>query len=840
MTRVSAMPQDAFAPDSPNEEASGSLWNVVRDAMAGRWLYAAILGIVLGGGLATAGFLMTEPEYTAVAYIQVSSRTDYVLEDIQEHRLADVDAFVNQQARLMQNHRVLSTAIGSDFDLIGPVMSKLSGGSDKAGPYIPDQTLSDLGWRLDDGLSRYRANLGIRTGRRDENLITISYSSPIADEAHAAVASLVAAYQESYGQVFSEDISRRIGALESQKERLEVLVKDKRESRAGTLNGTVLLGNPRRANERAHDRLERIDDQIDFYDRILKRRQTETETEAEEPASEAADELDELETTDPSDTSDTSDTSEATDAPGAPGADTSAADGTAPDAENDAEEPPTPFDSTREPTNRELDQFDPLLGRQRAEVELLRQNYEDLKANYSPGFWRLDDALIAWTRAQSDFETKRFKVIERWRDEQERLASLQVSDGGFEPTLPETSSTDEIRAALGTLNEARDGIIAEISRISRFTSDVEQLEAEILDLEGQLDVVAERLSGLKIETNADFSAISRRITVTPAEEPRVPSSDKRRKLAAVGLMGGLGVGFGLFFVLGTLDRRAFDSTQLRGKEHRRPFLGTIPDMEQRVDDEVDANALAASCVHQVRNRIDAVRSADEGLVLAVSSPQQGDGKTSVAVALGHSYARAGFSTILVDCDLIGEGLSLAMGLRDRVGIRESLLAGRITNEIVADVAANLSVLPCGSTRGFGPESVRRASLMNLIRELRSVYDVVIVDSGPMPGSIESIPVAMSVDGVVVVIRRGRQQSVLDSCIESIESTGTPCFGVVLNRARPSDCERMVSASAISLPVEESRKRRLVLAGGAGEKLTSALGSEGDDFAEFDGDDEGPR
>ena len=131
---------------------------------------------------------------------------------------------------------------------------------------------------------------------------------------------------------------------------------------------------------------------------------------------------------------------------------------------------------------------------------------------------------------------------------------------------------------------------------------------------------------------------------------------------------------------------------------------------------------------------------------------------------------------------------------------------------------------------IGPESIRVRELRGLIARLGAFFYVVIFAGGPMPGSIESIPLVAAVDGVVIVMRRGRQRGALDACVEAIRDAGGHVFGVVLNRARPADCESMVSASAVSLPVADGRRRRMAALADGGMRLSSALRSEGGDDA----------
>ena len=71
----------------------------------------------------------------------------------------------------------------------------------------------------------------------------------------------------------------------------------------------------------------------------------------------------------------------------------------------------------------------------------------------------------------------------------------------------------------------------------------------------------------------------------------------------------------------------------------------------------DAVVLASDCVHRLRGRIESRRAPEKGYSIMVSSPFQGDGKTTLAVSLGWSYAESGYKTLLIDADFVGRAMT---------------------------------------------------------------------------------------------------------------------------------------------------------------------------------------
>lgn len=73
----------------------------------------------------------------------------------------------------------------------------------------------------------------------------------------------------------------------------------------------------------------------------------------------------------------------------------------------------------------------------------------------------------------------------------------------------------------------------------------------------------------------------------------------------------------------------------------------------------------------------------------------------------------------------------------------------------------------------------------VLRELRTAYELVVIDSPPLAESSESLPIAHRLDGVILVIRAGRTNSDLaEAAKRSIEGVGARLLGVALNTRFP--------------------------------------------------------
>ena len=92
---------------------------------------------------------------------------------------------------------------------------------------------------------------------------------------------------------------------------------------------------------------------------------------------------------------------------------------------------------------------------------------------------------------------------------------------------------------------------------------------------------------------------------------------------------------------------------------------------------------------------------------------------------------------------------------------------------------------------FAPAALRR-----LLTEAKKHYEIILIDSGPVLGSIEATPVCAASDGVVLTVSRGQQRPVVEKAIQHLQSIGARFAGVVFNRAQSKDFARSISGISL--------------------------------------------
>jgi len=245
-----------------------------------------------------------------------------------------------------------------------------------------------------------------------------------------------------------------------------------------------------------------------------------------------------------------------------------------------------------------------------------------------------------------------------------------------------------------------------------------------------------------------------------AEPPAKPSSPHGALLLAASVLAGLVAGAVLAWARETMATTFRTEAEVQAIL-RLPCIGAIPTLRAPLGLDVGAvrgewmeamakeGSMGARQLAQLRGRL-RVAAACPRLV-AVTSVRPGEGKSTLALALARSAARAGERVLLVDCDLWRRNLSRIMQADDAPGLSE-LLGGHGDTQGLAfrDELSGLAFLPAGHARDgrrVGDLAVK-ASTEGWRRE----YDLIVLDAPPVLASADALLLAEMAEGILLCIR----------------------------------------------------------------------------------------
>lgn len=285
--------------------------------------------------------------------------------------------------------------------------------------------------------------------------------------------------------------------------------------------------------------------------------------------------------------------------------------------------------------------------------------------------------------------------------------------------------------------------------------------------------------------------------------PVRPSSPKLLINLAIGIVLGLGMGLVVVFVKELVDVRIQSPEELKRLGHTP--LAAVVGMDHELQKLTSGGKIVggqggkkgldshlitysypfssvAESYRQVRTHLQFAKQGTMPHVILISSPAPGEGKSTTAANLAIAVAQNGRKVLLVDGDLRKPILEQLFGVKKEPGLSE-LLTGRATlsGAIQKTLVENLSIMVCGAIPPNPAEVLGSEKMRGLIEQVRSDYDVVLLDSSPLLAVTDPSVLTTLADGVIIVVSAGKtRQEELQHSVELVESVGGRILGVVLN------------------------------------------------------------
>ncbi|HSI33931.1 MAG: polysaccharide biosynthesis tyrosine autokinase [Phycisphaerae bacterium] len=269
-----------------------------------------------------------------------------------------------------------------------------------------------------------------------------------------------------------------------------------------------------------------------------------------------------------------------------------------------------------------------------------------------------------------------------------------------------------------------------------------------------------------------------------AQTPDAPNDDKRVKVQAAGMVGGLFLGMLLALLVDKFDRRLRDPRDVEPLLGA-PLLGTIPKINElkRVKGEHARNLIAEE-FRVIRTQLLFGNPELQYKSIAITSPQPGDGKTSLAVNLAISIAKAGRRVLLIDGDLRKPDIHRIFNISDSPGFAEVIAGSHEPGTVIkkSDIDG-LEVLPAGTPIIRPSELLSRPEVARVLAALGEVYDHIILDTAPLlPVSDTHVLVGL-VDGVMCSFSAEVERDTVTLIQDILRRGHANVIGTVLNRVK---------------------------------------------------------
>lgn len=361
-------------------------------------------------------------------------------------------------------------------------------------------------------------------------------------------------------------------------------------------------------------------------------------------------------------------------------------------------------------------------------------------------------------------------------------SALSIVDGQITVIEEELASLSQERVRLAGLGEDASIVADQQTNVRAVLSN---LRADRRSLSGSL-------------SNA---VIERNTRATPAEVlrlsqiPTTPRGLSSSIVRTVGAVLGLAFGVALAFVLQRLDRRARESRDVE-LALGTSVLASVPKFAWGNRSGRSSVIMLAGgrstkiqagreAFRRLRSAVLFLARSEEAQTFMVTSARTGEGKSTTAVNLAVAFAQGGTTVCLVNFDLRRPNIEELLDLPKDRGLT-TWLNDPTDTDIVQSVEgiSNLSVVPAGPIPANPGELLASARIGDLLTELASQVDLVLVDTPPVLSAADAIAIGQFVDGTIVVV--DGHQTGTDTLLQvrtDIERAGGRVLGAVLNRDR---------------------------------------------------------
>ncbi len=173
-------------------------------------------------------------------------------------------------------------------------------------------------------------------------------------------------------------------------------------------------------------------------------------------------------------------------------------------------------------------------------------------------------------------------------------------------------------------------------------------------------------------------------------------------------------------------------------------------------------------------------------VIAITSCNENEGKTTVALHVAKSFAQLDKRVLLIDSDM---RKSVMAGRNTTAHMHRGLsevLTGmcNISECLYPVVDSKLHILFAGQYPPNPVELLSGKYFTALIAECRKVYDYIIIDTPPLGQVIDAAVVAEKCDGAVMVIGSSKiHYRMAQDVVEQIDKSGCKMLGVIRNNRK---------------------------------------------------------
>lgn len=211
-------------------------------------------------------------------------------------------------------------------------------------------------------------------------------------------------------------------------------------------------------------------------------------------------------------------------------------------------------------------------------------------------------------------------------------------------------------------------------------------------------------------------------------------------------------------------------------------------MQNEIITFTSPKASVSEVFRTLRTNVQFMTASNEHNSILFTSTQAGDGKSWIAANLAITFAQAGKKVILVDTDMRRGRQHDIFELSNNKGLSNYLILSvkdsqdALGEYIQRTLIDNLYVITAGIVPPNPSELLTSTKMVNLIKTLEEMADIVIFDSTPSAMVTDALAISRYVGSTLIVASHKKtKMELLKQIKKNIENVGGKVSGVILNK-----------------------------------------------------------
>ncbi|MBK0378219.1 GumC family protein [Mucilaginibacter segetis] len=416
---------------------------------------------------------------------------------------------------------------------------------------------------------------------------------------------------------------------------------------------------------------------------------------------------------------------------------------------------------------KELESKKSILNLQLIAIDQLKQQISkeknNVNLNFNAGDGQIDPSLSTLITSLDNLLQQRTQLLKTYTP-----GSQPVQDINQSILQIKNNALNNLNASYNNVKRDLGYLDAQLSEVNKQISVLPVAERDLISLRRDFEInekVYSFLSEKKLEAQISRSGILPGATIIDTAQPNYwPISPNEHDIQRSAIIFGLLTGLGIIIFLRVINPYIYDKETIESITNI-PIIGVIRKFPEPIDEDNNQvlalskpKSIFAESVRSVRTNLNFIASEKQSKVICITSEVAGEGKSFVAVNLSSTLSLIDKKVILIAADLRRSRLHKTFNVPNDNGLSTYLShQTSIDNIILHSSQKNLDFIVSGPVPPNPSELLHNDRMKELIKELNTRYDVIMIDTAPIGLVSDAIPLIRISDINIFVIRSGKSK-----------------------------------------------------------------------------------